>query len=241
MLLMVAVLVLFGRDIIERVLTFWCVGMYVVFVAYFIQVWNASDVSLVTAVTQGAIEPGWLTGGLLYPMYNLAIAPALLFSTRAIATRGEAVGSGLIAAALLIAPALVFHVSYGAGGTEVLQQAVPNYWMIERFGSSLLMLAFIVALFGTLVETGVGLVHGLIERIEAVVTPGEDDGLSRAPRAAIAVVTLSLAAALGSLGIVTLIAKGYSLLAIGFAVVYILPICTVGLVKISRRASPVQD
>jgi uncharacterized membrane protein YkvI len=97
---------------------------------------------------------------------------------------------------------------------------------------------FIVALIGTLVETGVGLVHGLIERIEAVVKPGQDDGLARLPRAAIAVAALSIAAALGSLGIITLIARGYSLLAVGFALVYVLPVCTIGVMRI--RSAPHQ-
>jgi uncharacterized membrane protein YkvI len=240
MLVLVAVLVLFGRDMIERLLTFWCLGMYVVFVAYFITIWNASEVNLLTAAEQGEVTSGWLTGGLLYPLYNLAIAPVLLFSTRAIETRGEAIGSGSIAAAMVMAPALLFHLSYAAGMPGILEQPVPNYWMIDQFGSSLLMIVFIVALFGTLIETGVGLIHGLIERIEAVLRPGEDDALGHAPRALIAITSLSIAAALGSLGIVTLIAKGYSLLAIGFAVVYILPICTIGVVKIARRAGPMQ-
>jgi len=237
MLALVAVLVLFGRDMIERVLTFWCLGMYGVFAAYFITIWNASDVNLLTAVGSGTVETGWLGGGLLYPLYNLAIAPVLLFSTRAIDTRGEAIGAGLIAAVMVMAPALLFHISYVAGAPEVLDQAVPNYWMIDRFGSPLLMIMFIVALFGTLIETGVGLIHGLIERIEAVVKPEEDDGLGHAPRMAIAVISLSIAALLGSLGIITLIAKGYALLAVGFAIVYVLPICTLGAARMFRSAS----
>ncbi len=232
MLVMVAVLVLFGRDIIEKVLTVWCLGMYVVFIAYFVQVWQASETNLMSSLLNGSAETGWLTGGLLYPMYNLAIAPVLLFSVRSLESRAESVGAGLIAAVMVMAPALLFHTSYSAGMPGVQEQPVPNYWMIDQFGSPLLMIAFIIALFGTLVETGVGLIHGLIERIESVLVPGQDDGLSHAPRAVIAVAALSIAAALGSLGIITLIARGYALLAIGFAIVYVLPICTLGAARI---------
>lgn len=39
---------------------------------------------------------------------------------------------------------------------------------------------------------------------------------------------------MGSLGIVELIARGYTALSVGFAVVYIIPICTVGVIKIAR-------
>ena len=236
MLVMVAVLVLFGRDIIETVLTFWCLGMYAVFIVYFLQVWQGSDTDLFASLLNGAVEPGWLTGGLLYPMYNLAIAPVLLFSVRGLESRTHSVGAGLVAAAMVTAPALLFHISYSAGLPGVQEQPVPNYWMIDQFGSPLLMIAFIIALFGTLVETGVGLIHGLIERIESVVMPDQDDGLAHLPRAGIAVAALAIAAALGSLGITTLIAKGYSLLAVGFAVVYVLPICTIGVARLLRSA-----
>jgi len=89
-------------------------------------------------------------------------------------------------------------------------------------------------LFGTLVETGAGLVHGFIERIEAVLKPGEDDGLGHLPRAAIAVVALGASGLLGSLGIISLIAQGYSALAVGFALVYVVPLLTVGVYRIVR-------
>ena len=100
-----------------------------------------------------------------------------------------------------------------------------------------MMIAFIVALFGTLVETGVGLIHGLIERIESVVAPDKADGLARAPRAAVAAAALCSAAVLGSLGLTTLISKGYSLLAVGFAVVYVVPVCTFGAARMLRAGS----
>ena len=38
----------------------------------------------------------------------------------------------------------------------------------------------------------------------------------------------------GSLGIVALVAQGYSALSVGFALVYIIPICTLGVVKIIK-------
>ena len=85
-----------------------------------------------------------------------------------------------------------------------------------------------------MVETGAGLVHGFIERIEAVLAPEQDDGLGHLPRAAIAVLALGTSGALGSLGIISLIAQGYSALAVGFALVYVLPLLTVGIYRIVR-------
>jgi uncharacterized membrane protein YkvI len=135
-------------------------------------------------------------------------------------------------------PAVLFHISYTVGYPAVLDQPVPNYWMMSQYTTPLLLGIFLVALLGTLVETGAGLVQGLIERIEAVLKPGEGEALGHPARAAIAIVTLGLGGLLGSLGIVSLVAKGYSALSIGFAVVYIIPICTLGVFKIlqARKA-----
>ena len=90
----------------------------------------------------GSIEPGWLQGGILYAMYNLAIAPVLLFSTRAIQTRREAVLAGIITGVAVMVPAVLFHISYAAGYPEVLEQPVPNYWMMSEYATPLLLIVF---------------------------------------------------------------------------------------------------
>lgn len=235
-LVLVIALVYFGREAVEKVLTLWSIGMYVVFVAYFIQVMDHGDVDVLQAVKNGAVEVGWLQGGVLYAMYNLAIAPVLLFSTRAISSRSEAIMAGLVTGLAVMIPAVLFHVSYAVGYPAVLDEPVPNYWMMSQYTTPLLLGIFLIALLGTLVETGAGLVQGFIERIEAVLKPGEDEALGHPARAGIAIVTLGLGGLLGSLGIVSLVAKGYSALSVGFALVYIIPICTLGILKIMKSS-----
>ena len=235
-LLLVVALVYFGRDAVEKVLTLWSLAMYLVFVAYFLQVMDNSGVDFFQSVGQGEIKEGWILGGGLYAMYNLAIAPVLLFSTRAIETRQEAILSGVFTGLVVMVPAVLFHISYAAGYPSVLEEPVPNYWMMSNYTTPLLLGVFLVALLGTLVETGAGLVQGLIERVEAVLAPGDEGVLGHPARSAIAAVALTLGGLLGSLGIVALVAKGYSALSVGFALVYIIPVCTVGLVKVARSS-----
>ncbi len=235
-LVLVVALVFFGRETLEKVLTLWSIGMYLVFGYYFIEILNNGEVEVLQTVIGGTIEPGWLQGGVLYAMYNLAIAPVLLFSTRAIQTRREAVIAGIFTGVAVMIPAVLFHVSYAAGFPRVLEQPVPNYWMMSRYAAPLLLGIFLIALLGTLVETGAGLVQGLIERIEAVVTPDDGDALGHHAKAAIAFVTLVVGGLLGSLGIVALVAQGYSTLSVGFALVYIIPICTLGVFKVLKSS-----
>lgn len=236
-LVLVVALVYFGREAVEKVLTLWSIGMYLIFGYYFLEILNNSEVDILQSLTRGSIEPGWLQGGILYAMYNLALAPVLLFSTRAIQTRREALLAGIITGVVVMVPAVLFHISYAAGYPEVLEQPVPNYWMISKYTTPLLLGIFLVALLGTLVETGAGLVQGIIERIEAVISPSGDKSLSQRAKAAIGVATLMLGALTGSLGIVALVAKGYSALSVGFALVYIIPICTLGVVKVIKARS----
>ena len=173
-LVLVVALVYFGREAVEKVLTLWSIGMYLIFGYYFLEILNNSEVDILQSLTRGSIEPGWLQGGILYAMYNLALAPVLLFSTRAIQTRREALLAGIITGVVVMVPAVLFHISYAAGYPEVLEQPVPNYWMISKYTTPLLLGIFLVALLGTLVETGAGLVQGIIERIEAVISPSGD-------------------------------------------------------------------
>lgn len=236
-LVLVVALVYFGRDAVQRLLTLWSLGMYLVFAVYFYQVMSHADaVDVLSSVTSGLAETGWLQGGAMYAMYNLAIAPVLLFSTRAIRSRTESILAGLFSGLVVMVPAVLFHVSYTVGSPAVLDEPVPNYWMMSQYATPMLLGVFLIALLGTLVETGAGLVQGFIERIEAVVKPGEGDTLSHLARSSIAVVTLCLGGLLGSMGIVALIAQGYSALSVGFALVYIIPVCTLGVVKIVRAS-----
>jgi uncharacterized membrane protein YkvI len=239
-MVLVVALVYFGRDAIEKVLTLWSIGMYLVFAFYFLQVLDNGEVNVWHSVSTGTIEPGWAVGGALYAMYNLAVAPVLLFSTRAIQSRREAILAGAFTGVAVMVPAILFHVSYAAGYPAVLDQPVPNYWMMSEFTSPLLLAIFLVALLGTLVETGAGLVQGLIERIESVVQPDSDKSLGHLARVSISVATLIVGGVMGSLGIVALIGKGYSMLSVAFALVYIIPVCTLGVIKIVRSAKEEQ-
>lgn len=234
-LVLVVGLVYLGREVVEKVLSFWSIAMYVVFVIYFVQVFDNGNLQNFNIIKQGGIKPGWLMGGLLYALYNLAVAPVLLYSTRAISSRREAIQVGFITGVAVMVPAVLFHLSYAAGYPEVLDQAVPNYWMMSNFTSPLLLLVFLAALLGTLVETGAGLVQGMIERIEVVLQAKTGRALGQLPRATIALVALCLGGVLGMFGIVALVASGYSALSVGFALVYIIPVCTVGVIKIVKN------
>jgi len=109
---------------------------------------------------------------------------------------------------------------------ELLEQSIPVYWMIERYAPTLFLSIFVVVLLGTLIQTGAGLIQGFVERIEAALAVKDDGGkgLSVTQRTVLIIGVLTVSAAFSFLGIVALIGKGYSLLALGFGLVYVLPL-----------------
>jgi len=237
MLVLIATIVVAGRAGVTKFLTYWCFVMYAVFVAYFIAVFIDRGDSITLAFREANVQHGWMTAGLIYPMYNLAAVPAVLFAVRGIESRRDSIVAGVISALLLVAPAAMFHVSYAGNLGQVAELEIPNYWMVEDIGIGLLTFVFVIAVFGTLIETGVGLIHGVIERIESVTFSPEKQTLSPGSRAVFAIACISLAGVLSSFGVITLIAKGYSMLAIGFALVYVLPLCTIGMYRIATRSA----
>ena len=92
--------------------------------------------------------------------------------------------------------------------------------MVTNYGGDALVLFFSVALVGTLIETALGLVQGIIERLEQA----RDQALSPQVKSLIVFVLLSSGALAGKIGVVSLIAKGYGALSIALILVYVVPV-----------------
>ncbi len=88
-----------------------------------------------------------------------------------------------------------------------------------------------MVLFGTLIETGTGMIHGVNERLAAVY---RERGLLMPAYVRLAISTLLLvaAAALSGFGLINLIAKGYGTLTWLFLLIFVLPILTWGVYRI---------
>ena len=95
--------------------------------------------------------------------------------------------------------------------------------------------------FGTLIETGSGLIHGMNERIaHAFQERGRE--MQRMARPVLALPLLLAGAVLSGVGPVDLIARGYGSLTWVFLVVYVLPVLTLGLWRITRTGvKPLQQ
>lgn len=226
-----------GRELLEKSMSLCMTALTIVLVVFCAATLIKHGEMISRAFAEVPTRGDWVVSGLQYTLYNAAIVPVLLFCARDVETRGEAVIGGFVAGAMGAFPALVFHLTFMAAYPAVLEQALPTYWLIGRLASSWLMLAYILVLFGMVIQTVAGLLHGLNERLDSWFL--ERQGRVCHPRTHAVVAGLALIASivLSNFGITALVAKGYGNLAWGYLLVYIIPLLTVGIYKILRASN----
>jgi uncharacterized membrane protein YkvI len=236
-LVLIGVLVFFGRDVIAKVLTLWSFFLYAVFGIYFVLAFSRFPEMIGGAFLESDLGEGWMLSGFKYAMYNLSIVPAILFAMRDIETRKEAIGSAAMSALICLVPALMFHITFVSGIPEIYEQTVPIYWMTGRIGASFLVILYVVVLFGTFVETGAGFIQGINERIDVYLQETNKPPLRNLTRSAIGIVGMLGSAGLATLGIVRLIADGYGTMAWAFLIIYVFPVVTYGIYLINSKSN----
>jgi uncharacterized membrane protein YkvI len=232
-----------GQRLIERFKTYGTLALFSAYALFGTLVisstWQQARAVLASGDTSfmaGNVSMGMVLGsGVLYVGYNLAVYPAALFTLKRQRSRKESVISGLVAGVLMTAPWFLTYVSILGfyPSRRVLGAPVP--WLEMLAGSG----HWVVAVFGvvvawTLIETATGMIHAFIERLNVAAVERTGRRLARSQNAGIAVITLVLALILARIGIIDLIARGYSLMAYGMIAVYALPLLTIGLYRIWR-------
>ncbi len=238
MLVVVVVLTFFGRDLITRVLAFWSVLLYLVFISYFVAVMldlTPSDVAGKLAIS---VDSAWMVSALQYALYNVSAVPIILYSARAIETEGQACVSGILGGLISMIPGMLFHLSFIGAFPGILDAQLPVYRMFEQLAMPFLYACYLVVLFGTFIETGAGNIQGFIERVDGWWMERRGYTLKRYQHATLAGAALVVAGVLSDVGIVDLIARGYGTIAWGFLFVYLIPLFSIGVVRLRGSAPP---
>jgi uncharacterized membrane protein YkvI len=232
MLVCVVLLNFFGRDWVTRVLASWSLLLYAVFIAYFVAVLGNAGTSFDTSVFRFELRGDWLVSALQYALYNVAGIPIILYAARAIETERQGAAAGLIGGLVTMMPGLMFHLSFSGSWPAITDAALPVYSIFESLGLPLLKGFYLVVLFGTFIETGAGNVQGFIERLDGWWVERTGAPFSRLHHGGVAALALLISGTLSSVGIVGLIAEGYGTLAWGYLVLYLVPLFTIGVVRL---------
>jgi len=230
----VGILTFKGAGLIEKSFTVWSIFIYVVYAMVLVTAVIRFGGGIRATLATGEILPGWAMGGFKYGVLNLGVFPAVLFSLRHLETRRQALLSGIIAAVLGLLPAAFFFVAILGQYPAVVAEELPAVYVLERTGFPVLLSVFVIMLFGTLIQTGTGFIHGVNDRIQSTLEAvGGSLPVWLRPVNAVAMLLLSLG--LSRFGVIALVARGYSALSWGMFALYAVPLLTVGVVKISKR------
>lgn len=251
----VGLLSFFGSSYIERFKIAGTAALYVAYLLFAALVLSdgsgASVASPVAASGGPAAVPSLLSvagSGVLYVGYNLVVFPTVLFALHRQETRRDSVIGGLLAGLLMTLPFVITFLCvlkfYPA--TEVLEAPVPWLVMLESTGGAAVVVVFGVVMAWTLIETSVGLIHAILERVDADLKARESASaestsarsaseLTRLQRGALGIVALLVAVALSKIGIITLVAEGYSIMAYVFIGLYAIPLMTVGVKRLGQE------
>lgn len=232
----IGVLTFAGSESIQRVLAGWSILLYAVYALMLLLAFRYLGDNIAVAYDGAGTGEGWLRGGIMYAGYNLAVLPAVLFAVAHQTRRRQAVGAGLIAGLVAVVPAMAFYVAMMGAYPDIGEAPVPASHLMASLDLGWLEILFHIVVFGTFVETGTALLHAVNERLDSWLG---DSGraLPKVARPAVAVAFLVLSIfAATQVGIVTLVAEGYSALTLVFIAVLVLPLLTVGLWKIARAS-----
>lgn len=227
----IGALVFGGSKVIEGALAGWSFVLYGVYAVFFVWCFSRFGGDMTAALGSGEATSGWAVAGVRYAAYNLAVIPAVLFTLRHHTSRRETLASGALAGVIGIVPGLLFYLASLSLYPAILEAPVPANALLEALGSRAFQIAFQVVLFGTLIETGTGLIHAVNERIAHL---HEERGAEMAPwlRPAVAVGFLLVGTALSRFGLIDLIARGYGTLTWVFLAVFVVPVLTLGVWRI---------
>jgi uncharacterized membrane protein YkvI len=232
----VGALVLGGNETIERFFSAWSFVLYGLYLTFFVWCFRELGGDISANMRAEPMGSGWAWEGLRYAGYNLAVIPPVLAALRLHETRKETLIAGALTGPIAMIPGLLFFLPMIGMYPEIVDAAVPSTVLLERLGSRGFQIAFQLVLFGTLIETGAGLIHAFNERIAGL----QADRRGEMPtwvRPAVAVGLLGLGAFVSSFGLIDLIARGYGTMTVGFILIYVIPVLTLGVWKIIQAPS----
>jgi uncharacterized membrane protein YkvI len=232
MLLIVVLLNYFGRQWVESTLTIWGLLMSLVLLIFVVATFLLRGDAIAASFAADPADSSWITSAFQFFLFNIFLVPVTLYAAEHIQTRRQAWGAGMIGGFLAIFPGLIFHLSFMAGYPDILEQPIPTYWLLRDMGLNGLLLIYVVFLFGTIAQTGVGVLQGINERLDNWLRERTGKPLRPEMHSAIAVTAIVSSLLLANLGIVALVAKGYGSLAWFSLGIYILPILTLGVYKL---------
>jgi uncharacterized membrane protein YkvI len=224
-----------GNRAVERLFNYVSILLYGTYAAFVLLSLSRYGDRIAGAFAAGGWESGWAQGGITYAGYNIIGAIVILPVTRHLTSSRDAVVAGMIAGPLAMLPAILFFICMIAWLPGVANEALPSDFLLERLGLPWFRILFQLMIFAALLESAAGGVHSINERVATVWKTRRGSDLTAGQRILLTLAVLAVSVFVaGRFGLVALIAQGYRWLAAAFLLIYVLPLMTLGLWRLTR-------
>jgi uncharacterized membrane protein YkvI len=235
-LLMTAIVAVctFGSAGVERMFKVSSLVLYAIYFLFVVVAFSYFGDRSLANLSAPVPAEGWVSGGLFYASYNvvgvIAVLPFLVHQR----SRRDAVVSGLLAGPLAMLPGLMFFIAMIAFYPAIGAEALPSNYLLAQIGMGWFTLLFNVMLFVALLETGVGGVNAITDRVADAY-----EARRHAPFPRLGFLALSALIVFGSgvvaakVGLIDLIAKGYGAFAYVMLAIFIIPLLTLGVWRLA--------
>jgi uncharacterized membrane protein YkvI len=236
LMLAIAFLVFWGSALIERVLSAWSIVLYITYILFFIWAFRQFGDQIFASLDLPATGSNWVRNGTAYAGLQLSMMPAVLFALRHIKTRKQAIGAGLMVGPIAMIPGILFYLVMLSHYPGIRDVVLPSDYLLEALGARWFQVLFQVVLLGTLIETGVGVIHAFNERLASLYR-ARNRVMPRRVRPIMALSLMVIASLLTKIGLVSLIMFAAKSFAWFFLLVFLVPLLTVGIVRIIKTGS----
>lgn len=240
LLFLVILLTYKGREFIERSMTLTSSVLLVVLTIIIGYVFIHFGEQTSANFAASSITGNEFGSALEYSVVNIAFFPLLLFIAKELKTRSETLVSALSVSIIGLLPLLVLHYILSSHISELLDSSgniaegiiVPMYWLLENLNSTWLIEIYVIVLFFLIVQTGVGMMQGLIERIDNYLLTKQNKKMTAKQHGLVSAVVIFLCLIMSAAGVVQLILTAYSILFVCFILVFFIPLLTMGVYQI---------
>ena len=233
----IAAFAAFGSAAVERLFAWVSILLYGVYALFFVFALTSFGDRIAGAFAAAPILGGdWAAGGITYAGYNIVGAVIILPVTRHLTSNRDAVVAGVIAGPLAMLPAVLFFTCMTAFMPDIASAVLPSDYMLVRLGQPLFHVMFQLMIFAALLESGTGAVHAINQRIASAWERSRGVAPGRVERGATALALLLVCMLLAErIGLVALIASGYRILSYVLIAIYVVPLLTYGVWRLTRR------
>lgn len=229
----------FGKAAVERLFKYATMLIYAVYLLFIVFAF-ASFGGLIEQGFANAPSPSgnWAAGGLTYASYNIVGAVVILPVLRHLTCQRDAVVAGIIAGPLTMLPAALFFIAMMAFYPAIGAETLPSDFLLRQMAVPGFHVLFQLMIFTALLESGVGAIHAINERISGAMEARGRPAPGPALRALIGAVILAGCMFVAArVGLVDLIASGYRFLAWLFLAVFVGPLLVIGSWRLLRSNS----